>query len=113
MSHIEISAALVIRACERYLEEREENIEEIRESAIADEMNARRWFWQRKKTREEAIDSLRSDFINRYNTAHFHCGRQAGRVQHLLTLAKLTGSLNMNLDDQHAADIGSYLREEA
>lgn len=104
MSHSEVDAGVVLRACEAYLENRDRHIRRVKEELIADLQQPWRflWFKGRGKTREKAIESLENQRWSEYGMIEIQGGRWAYQVKELMSLCPAPGVKTVKLSSEDA-----------
>lgn len=90
MSYATVDKDRVIIACEKYLDRRNQNIENEREKMIRKNMTRKFFWWNWEITYEQSKKELASDIWNEYHLMTFTGGLWAGKVEDLLALAKIS-----------------------
>jgi hypothetical protein len=90
MSSAQLPAALVVQACESYLQARHNRIKQESEQVIAHWTGAKTWFWGRPMTREQAEDYCRDELFEIQITG----GAWAQRAEALLSTARMAKKCN-------------------
>lgn len=104
MSHSEVNADIVLRACEAYLENRDRHIRKVKEELIASEMQPKRFLWWTfpGKSREDAIRSLENQKWSEYGMIEIQGGRWAYQVKELMSLCRVPGVKTVKLSAEDA-----------
>ena len=104
MTYAKISTTVVREACELYLENRKNRIEQIREKLIEKKMNG----WIFKRTREQAIEALMNSdaFISAWERPEFEGSYWSSMVEEILRLANATKEETMNISPSDASLLG-------
>jgi hypothetical protein len=110
MSHSEIPADKVLKACLAYLENRDRHIREVKEELIAHEMQPRKFLWwtSKGKTREQAIKSLESEHWSEYGMIEIEGGHWAYKVKKLMALCKVPGATTVKLSSEDAHTLSRF-----
>lgn len=103
MSYIQMPAAQVLQLCEAYIEQRNARIAAEREPCIQEAMKPGWWGLRPARTREQAIDYLRSsDQWSDYHLAELTGIAYYDRVLKLKALAELAGTGTVFVDEDVA-----------
>lgn len=110
MSHSEINADIVLRACEAYMENRNRHILKVKEELIASEMQPWRflWFKGRGKTREQAIENLENQRWSEYGMIEIQGGYWARKVEELMSLCRAPGVKTVKLSAEDAGLLAGF-----
>ena len=90
MSSAQLPAALVVQACESYLQARRARIERECEQVIANWTGQKTWFWGKPLTREQAKDYCSDELFEIQITG----GAWAQRAEALLSTARMAKKCN-------------------
>lgn len=103
MSYVQMPASRVMELCEEYIARRDARIAEEREPCIQEAMKPGWWGLRPARTRERAIEYLKSnDLWSDYHLAELSGGAQYTRVLKLRALAELAGSGTVFVDEDVA-----------
>jgi hypothetical protein len=106
----EVPAAIVLQACDRYIEARNRRIEAKRERLIAAAMKPKFWGLCSPLTREAAINSLEDGgWDSPWNMINHTGGYRVNRVKEIRSLCMLPGKPYIKLSSEDAAILVDYI----
>ena len=106
ITHRQVDVDVVLKACNKYMEDRAQYILRSREKCIEREMKPKLFGLIKGKTREQAIESLGFDLFNDYNLVTLYCGGEAHRIKNIAFLCTIPGreSIHLSADDAVALE---------
>lgn len=111
MSYSMVDATLVLKACDSYINDATNEMQEIKERYIQQEMQPISIFGIKfgGSTRDQAIAHLEKDLWHEYNTCEVVFGIKLHPIEQLRDLCQVPGVDNIHLCAQNASILQKYL----